>query len=311
MPANLPFPTFYAVGGGWRALARVHMAMNDAPVKIAHGYSIDAGEARDFAKFIRRLDRAAVADLPNVPSRRIKTLRAAALVMDRVLKRVQPENVVFSALGLREGWLYHQLPHADRELDPLIEGAWAFATPRSRIPALGEALVRWTDRLFPEESEEQERLRIAAAALSDIAWSDHASVQARLSFERIIQFPFVGLDHPERVYLGAAVHARYDGKVDDPVLRPAIGLLPDDQARRAQILGRAMLLGHRFSGSVPEILDTARITVEPDRVCLRVSNTESVPDSESVRNRLRGLAKATGMRRSEIVKVDGFDDPTA
>ncbi len=311
LPALLPFPTFYAVGGGWRALARVHMAMNDAPIKIAHGYSIDAGQAREFAKSIRRLDRAAIADLPNVPSRRIKTLRAAALVMDRVLKRLQPEKVVFSALGLREGWLYHQLPDADRELDPLIEGAWAFATPRSRIPAFGEALVRWTDGLFPGESEEQKRLRIAAAALSDMAWSDHGSVQAKLSFERIVQFPFVGLDHPERVYLGAAVHARYDGKTDDPVLQPALALLSADQARRAQILGRAMLLGHRFSGSVPEILDTARITIEPDRVCLCVSNTESVPDSESVRSRLRSLAKAIGLRRSEIVKVDSFDELTS
>lgn len=308
LPAILPFPTFYAVGGGWRALARVHMAMNDAPVKIAHGYSINAEQARDFAKFIRRLDRAAVADLPNVPSRRVKTLRAAALVMDRVLKRVRPEKVVFSALGLREGWLYNQLPEADRELDPLIEGAWAFATPRSRIPAFGEALVRWTSGLFPAENEEQKRLRIAAAALSDVAWSDHASVQAKLSFERIIQFPFVGLDHTERVYLGAIVHARYDGRLDDPVLQPAINLLSADQARRAQILGRAMLLGHRFSGSVPEILDTARLAIEHDRVCLSVSNTESVPDSETVRSRLRGLAKAVGVRRSEIIKVDGFDE---
>jgi exopolyphosphatase/guanosine-5'-triphosphate,3'-diphosphate pyrophosphatase len=308
LPSNLPFPTFYAVGGGWRALARVHMAMNDAPVKIAHGYSIDAGQARDFAKSIRRMDQAAIAGLPNVPSRRVKTLRAAALVLDRVLKRIEPEKIVFSALGLREGWLYQQLPEADRELDPLIEGAWAFATPRSRIPAFGNALVRWTDGLFPEENEAQRRLRIAAAALSDIAWSDHGSVQARLSFERIIQFPFVGLDHPERVYLGAVVHARYDGRLDDPVLQPSIDLLSADQAQRAQVLGRAMLLGHRFSGSVPEILDTARIMIEPDRVLLSVSNTESVPDSDTVRSRLRGLAKAIGVRRSEIIKVGGFDE---
>lgn len=307
LPSALPFPRFYAVGGGWRALARVHMAMNDAPVKIAHGYSIDAENAREFAKSIRRLDRTAITALPNVPSRRIKTLRAAALVMDRVLKRIKPEKVVFSALGLREGWLYHQLPDPARDLDPLIEGAWAFATPRSRIPAFGDALVRWTDPLFPNESEKQRRLRIAAAALSDMAWSDHASVQAKLSFERIVQFPFVGLDHPERVYIGAAVHARYDGRLDDPVLQPALSLLSNKETQRAQILGRAMLLGHRFSGSVPEILDTARISVESDRICLSVSNTESVPDSETVRSRLRGLAKAVGVRRSEIVKVDSLN----
>ncbi len=299
----LMVPTFYAVGGGWRALARVHMAMTEAPVKIAHGYAIDAIEARNFAKSIRRLDSAAIAALPNVPSRRVKTLAAAALVMDRVLKRLKPEQVIFSALGLREGWLYAQLPKADRELDPLIEGARAFAMPHSRIPAFGAALIRWTEGLFPVESASEKRIRIAATALSDIAWSDHAAVQARQSFERLIQFPFVGLDHAERVYLAAVIHARYDGKPDDPHLQPAIGLLSPHQWHRAQILGRAMLLGYRFSGSVPEILDTARIAVEHDRVCLKVSNTESVPDSDAVRSRLRGLAKAIGVRRSEIIVV--------
>ncbi|MEM9440419.1 MAG: hypothetical protein AAGA73_08245, partial [Pseudomonadota bacterium] len=90
-------------------------------------------------------------------------------------------------------------------------------------------------------------------------------------------------------------------------LQPALSLLSNKETQRAQILGRAMLLGHRFSGSVPEILDTARISVESDRICLSVSNTESVPDSETVRSRLRGLAKAVGVRRSEIVKVDSLN----
>ena len=306
LPAISAFPTFYAVGGGWRALARVHMTMTDAPVKIAHGYSIDAEEARAFAKRIRRLDRSEVAALPNVPTRRIKTLPAAALVLDRVLKRLKPEKLVFSALGLREGWLYGQLPASDRKLDPLIEGARDFARPQARIPAFADALVRWTQSLLPEESEKERRLRVAASALSDIAWSDHTNVQARLSFERVIQFPFVGLDHNERVYLAAIIHARYDGKQDDPYLQPAISLLSEHQRHRAQILGRAMLLGHRFSGSVPEILDTARIVVEPDRVSLEVSDTESVPDSDAVRSRLRSLAKVVGVRRSEIIKVESL-----
>ena len=304
LPPFLAFPTFYAVGGGWRALARVHMAMVDAPVTISHGYTMDGDQAREFAKMVRRLDRAGVAALPNVPTRRIRTLPAAALVMDRVLKRLKPEKVVFSALGLREGWLFDQLPEAERALDPLIEGARTFAKPRSRVPAFGDALVRWTEGLLPAESDDERRLRIAAAALSDIAWADHASVQVSQSFERLLQFPFVGLDHTERVYLAAIIHARYDGKPDGAELEPAIELLSPHQRHRAQILGRAMLLGHRFSGSVPDILDTAHLSIEQDRVCLKVSDTESVPDSDAVRSRLRNLAKTVGVRRSEIVKVD-------
>ena len=120
--------------------------------------------------------------------------------------------------------------------------------PRSRIATFGAALARWTDGLFPGETGDERRLRISAAALSDIAWSDHANVQARQSFERLVQFPFVGLDHTERVYLAAVIHARYNGKPDDPNLLPAIDLLTSHQCHRAQILGRSMLLGHPLLG---------------------------------------------------------------
>lgn len=308
VPSTLDVPTFYAIGGGWRALARVHMEITNAPVKIAHGYEIDAKTARTFAKEIRRLDAGEIAALPGVPTRRVKTLAAAALVMDRLLKRLKPERVIFSALGLREGWLYEQLPAKERLLDPLVEGARAFGMVRARVPSFGATLARWTDGLFPGETDRERRLRIATCALSDIAWSDHADVQAKYSFERLVQFPFVGLDHRERVFLAAAIHARYNGKPDDRNLMPMIDLLPSAEHHRAQVLGRVLLLGYRFSGSVPAILDTARIDIDDDCVRLEVSDTDSVPDSDAVRSRLKGLSKAAGVHRSEIVKVEKSPD---
>ena len=41
------------VGGGWRALAKAHMAAVDAPVKVVHGYTLGGRSARDFAKSLR------------------------------------------------------------------------------------------------------------------------------------------------------------------------------------------------------------------------------------------------------------------
>ena len=155
---------------------------------------------------------AKLATLPGVPARRVQTLPAAALVLDRVLKRLAPERVVFSALGLREGWLYAQLATEEQYLDPLVEGAQAFGIPHARVAALAPALVRWTDTLFPDETPQDRRLRVAACAVSDISWRDHASVQAPESFRRLVQFPLIGLDHAERVFLAAAIHARYAGR---------------------------------------------------------------------------------------------------
>jgi len=303
LPPLLTDPTFYVVGGGWRALAHVHAESAGAPLHVAHGYEADTRSLRQLAKTVWKTPPAKLARMPGVPVRRADTLPAAALVMDRVLKSLKPERVVFSALGLREGWLFSQLATEEQYLDPLVEGARAFGGPRSRVADFGPALVRWTDDLFPGETPPDKRLRLAACAVSDIAWADHAEVKARQSFHRLVSFPFIGLDHAERVFLAATIHARYNGKPDDPALEPAIGLLSEAGRRRAQILGRALLLGYRFSGSVPAILDTARIVVLSDRVRLEVRDTESVPDSEAVQARLKQLAKAVGVHRTELVKA--------
>ena len=38
-----------------------------------------------------------------MPGRRVETVRAAALLLERTVRRLEPESVVFSAFGLREG----------------------------------------------------------------------------------------------------------------------------------------------------------------------------------------------------------------
>ena len=298
---------FYAVGGGWRAIGHVDIARRSSPILVVHGHEIDAEEARSLAKRIARASPKEVAKLPGVPSRRVETLPAAALVLERVLKRLRPERIVFSALGLREGWLYARLPPDEQARDPLVEGAQAFGAPRSRVPGFAAALGRWTDGLFAGEDVAGRRLRYAACALSDFAWRDHEDVRAAESFHRLLQFPFIGISHPQRVFLSAAIHARYGGKRSDPALRPAAELLTDGALRRAQVLGRAMLLGHRFSGSVPEILDAARLAIDDDTVRIEVDRTARVPDSDAVRTRLKQLAKAAGVGRTEIREVDPED----
>lgn len=304
LPPALTKPVFHAVGGSWRAFAKVHMAAVEAPVQVVHGYAIDADVARAFAKKLWRLSEGKLAKLPGVPTRRAPTLAAAALVMDRVLKRCRPEQVVFSALGVREGWLYEQLGRAERYLDPLVEGAQMFGMPQARVARFGQALSRWTDGLFPGETPDVRRLRLAACALSDIAWRDHPDLQGVESFRRLLQFPFIGLDHAERVFLATAVRARYPGRLDDSRLAPAIHLLGPAARRRAEILGRAMLVGYRVSGSVPEILEKARLRIEASGVRLEVDPAARVPDSEVVADRLRMLADAVGVPGTEIVEAE-------
>src|SRR5262244_824671 len=48
--------SFYAIGGTWRALARLHMRQTGYPLHVMHGYVIPADEARDFSNLVRRVN---------------------------------------------------------------------------------------------------------------------------------------------------------------------------------------------------------------------------------------------------------------
>ena len=217
LPPLLTDPVFYAIGGGWRALARVHLATTGAPISVVHGYEVAAAEIAG----PRQADLAHGARGGRGPPRRAGAPgRHAAGGRARpppVLKKLQPERVVFSMLGLREGWLYAQLDDEEQYRDPLLEGAQAIGLPAARVPEFSAALARWTDDLFPGETQADRRLRLAVCALTDLAWRDHEKVRAQESFRRLLQFPFIGISHAERAFLAVAIMARYGGSVDDAV----------------------------------------------------------------------------------------------
>ena len=64
-----------------------------------------------------------------------------------------------------------------------------------------------------------------------------------------------------------------------------------------------LLVGHRSSASVPELLEQARICIDVDGVRLEVQNAERVPDSDAVQTRLRQLARVSGVEGAEVLQV--------
>src|SRR5439155_24212841 len=107
--------TFYAVGGTWRALARIHIVQSGYPLKVMHGYSIPAADALDFAQRLRRLAATnRLADIEVVSDARRPLLTYAALVLEYVVRVARPRTIVFSTFGVREGLFYEMLPQHER-----------------------------------------------------------------------------------------------------------------------------------------------------------------------------------------------------
>lgn len=293
--------SFYVVGGGWRALARIRLAITDTPLKVVHDYRLSAEEAMTLGRSIAGLGADELQTVPGMPSRRVETVRAAALLFERVVRVIEPDSVVFSAFGLREGRLFLRLPAEELAQDPLLAGARDFGRTRSRVPDIGAAMGEWTATVAAGESGQQRRLRLAACELSDSAWREHPAFRAREAFYRLAQYPFIGLDHAARAFVAYAVFIRYEGSPDDLFIRPIVSLLPEAERRRAELLGATLQLGYRISAAVPELLRTSRLKPGNDELRLHLPAPDAEPDPDILRPRLRAVAKALGLSRIKVL----------
>ena len=96
-------PHFYAIGGTWRALARLHMWQTGYPLHVMHGYVLPAKEAFEFSNLVHRVDPEMLSQIEVVTDARRPLLAYAALVLENVVRIARPKDVVVSALGVREG----------------------------------------------------------------------------------------------------------------------------------------------------------------------------------------------------------------
>jgi len=290
--------TFYAIGGTWRALSRLHMWQTGYPLHVMHGYRLPAKEASDFSSLVHRVDPEMLSQIEVVTDARRPLLAYAALVLEHLVRMARPKDVVISALGVREGLLYSMLDPKEREKDPLIAAASELNLLRSRSPAHGEELTAWTDRFMAssgiEETADERRLRHAACLLADIGWRAHPDYRGEQSLNIIANAAFVAIDHPGRAYIALAVFFRHVGLVDEE-LSPRLRELASTRVLdRARVLGAALRVAYLVSASMPGVLPKTPMLVERGRLVLRFDNGLKALAGERVFIRLRQLARLVG-----------------
>jgi len=264
-----------------------------------HGYSIAADEALEFAKLLHRVDVETLSNIEVVNNARRPLLPYAALVLEHILRVGKPRQIVFSALGIREGLLFSLLKKKEKEKDALIEAARHLNQLRSRSPQHGEELIAWTDRFMAtsglDENGEERRLRHAACLLADIGWRAHPDYRGEQSLNIIAHGGFMGIDHPGRAYLALAVFFRHVGLVMDDELSPRLReLVSTRMLDRARVLGAAMRLAYVVSAAMPGVLPETSLAVERHRLALRLPGEFAALNGERVLNRLRSLARLIG-----------------
>ena len=296
--------TFYAVGGTWRALAKLHMRQRNYPLNVMHAYVIPARDAADFASLVERVDTDTLVAIGSVAASRRPLLAYGAVVLEEIIRKARPKEVVLSALGVREGLLYERLSAAQKRQDPLLVAARELNVLRSRAPRHGEDLCTWTDAFMLsshlEETGDEWRLRHAGCLLADIGWRAHPDYRGEQSLNIIAHAAFIGVDHPGRAFLALSSAYRHLG-LDDDVSPQIRGLVSSRLLDRARLLGAAMRVAYIISTAMPDILQRTPMLCTKTTLTLTLPRDLADLASDRVASRLKQLARLIG--RVPVIEV--------
>jgi exopolyphosphatase/guanosine-5'-triphosphate,3'-diphosphate pyrophosphatase len=295
--------TFYAVGGTWRNIAKLHMEITQYQLHMMQGYEMPTADMQRFLEDVIAAKDSKDPAWQSVSKSRRALLPFGAIAMQEVLTAMKPAKVVFSAQGVREGYLYSLLPDDERDSDPLVVAADQLAILRARSPEHARELAEWTGRMVPffgiTETEEESRYRRAACLLADISWRAHPDYRGAQALNVIAHSSFVGITHPGRAYLALANYYRFEGLNDDGATGPLAAIATPRLLDLAKLLGGLLRVVYLFSASMPGIVNhlTFRASSRPD-LDLEFVVPHAYADfaGERLDGRLQQLAKLTGRR---------------
>jgi len=295
--------TFYAVGGTWRNIAKLHMEMTGYPLHMMQGYELSLAEIQKFLEEVIAAKDSKDPAWQAVSKSRRSLLPFGAIAMQEVLTAMKPAKVCFSAQGVREGYLYSLLSDEEQASDPLLVAADQLAILRARSPEHARELAEWTGRMVPAfgitETEEESRYRQAACLLADISWRAHPDYRGLQALNLIAHSSFVGITHAGRAYLALANYYRFEGLHDDGETGPLATIATPRLLDLAKLLGGLLRVVYLFSASMPGIVHnlTFRPSSDPN-----IDLEFVVPPAyrnfagERLDGRLQQLSRLTGKR---------------
>ncbi len=287
--------SLYAVGGAWRALARVCIAQMNYPLHVLDNFTLDRQQALSLFEVIAKQGQRSLESIKGVSKSRLASLPMAAAVLDRLIEITKPKNLVFSIYGMREGQFFKALPEHLRKQDPLVDLAEDMARSAGRAQQAGHETFEWMAVLFPDETPKQRRLRLTACLLRDVWWMEHPDYRGEQAFLRVLRLPFLGLGHEDRAGLALAMFYRYGGEPTAPIVKPAHALLEESRIFRVQTIGLALRLAYVLSPGASGILKRAKLSLQGKILVLTLGEGEPMFSAGSYPRRLQRLADHLGL----------------
>lgn len=283
---------FYAVGGSWRALAKIHIMEKGYALNNVHHYTMNRDEALALTERISKMHYVELNRYRSqISSRRLKVLPLSAYILNHLIKKLKSRRLVISGYGLREGLLYEGMAPEVSVQDPLIAACHDIAANNGRFSEHGKRIKKWIDPLFPEEDFEPDRLRLAAAILSDVGWRGHPEYRAEKVLYEVLHGRLLGLAHRGAAFIGLTLYICYGGKTGEKDTAKVETLLRPSDVLYANQVGLALRLAQRISGGTEKGLKSASLEIKDGKMLLNVRAKDEALVNEVVTKRFAKLAK--------------------
>lgn len=294
-----PNAPLYLIGGAWRNLAGIHQARHLYPLRTLQAYSLMPGAAKDLAQWAWGAGRFDVMSWQDISKRRAETLPYGGLLLDILLERLNPPEIIISTAGLREGLVYDALGETLRRRDALLDGCRDLARGSLQGLHLADPLYHFLeplDDILPAafEPENESRLRRAACHLAGIGKGLHPDYRASLVFDSVLYAPLAGLTHKERAYLALILYHSYTSSQKFPNPSAINLLLSIKEREAARIYGAAIRVGVVACGRSPDLLKTLQVGLGENKIEIVAAASYEGLLTERVNYRLNKLCQLLG-----------------
>ncbi len=298
---------FCAIGGTWRSLAKLHQVLRNYPLHMVQHYEASAADVLKMCEDIveQYASTKTYAGAEQMSSGRRDLVPYGAAVLAEVLKTGKYDKVVFSALGVREGYLYGLLDDKERRVDPLQQGAEEMNTLRSRSPGHAQDLIDFSAEFLTaigiRETADELRLRKVACYLADIGWRGHPDYRGEQSVDMIAYGSLTGVDHPGRAFLAEVLAVRYMGLKHKSQNQALLALSGPVSSMKARLIGAIMRVAYPMSAAMPGILPRASFSLVDGTIHLHLPQDLAFLDGEHLQGRLDQLAGVAGIKTARVV----------
>ena len=284
----------FLVGGSWRAIARIDMERRNWPLTVLHEYRMTPAAVAATKAFMGGQDLMAMRTQLGISEDRMVLVPYAVQVLDELVRVFKPKDIAISSYGIREGMLWERMPPELRERDPLLEACRFQERRDARLPGFGDTLYKFVLPLFPDAGWQRKRIIEAACLLHDVNWRAHPDYRVETCVDAATRANLGGVKHEERVYLGMALMFRYSSRREGTQFDSLFKLLTEDDAREAEVLGRAMRLGAMLWLGAHDAPGAFRWRPERKSLTLSVEARARPLFGEVAQARLKALGQSMG-----------------